>query len=356
MPNNKKRHGAQARGQGKRRKTISTREEQPQKQATRTTTRTTTRRETRKPTKEIEELEANIGPVDHSSSESGSELNFPILEGEVLPRPFSQEVQVDDYIPSPELSFWDPVGGNVPQKIKEKIWAGQFIDLSILLKSEREVHRDQELSGELKVRNNRMVLEPNTKLGNYLDIEDWTSAFLVFMSVMLEKYRTRSQELLKYMRDIRLASKRSDKRGWGTYDEQYRLRKQRDPHSSWGIINQEYWLLYVTRDNNSIHQQVNQKAYISPSTNVHVYPQSKQGQNPQSMSLTNQPMGRPSTTNLPHINKAIKTNTQYCRFYNQGFDCQFFPRCRYLHQCETCGGKHRRIHCRSANRTGQVKH
>lgn len=315
-------------------------------------------------------MDADTNSTDGSSG-SGSnhgDIEFPVLDLNDNPSPhqFSPGIEIAEYLPPPELSFWDPVGANVPLKIKEKIWAGQFIDFSILLKSEREANRDLE-AGELKVKNQRMVLESGQKLGNFLDIEEWTSAFMVFMSVMLEKYRTRSQELLKYMRDIRLASKRSDRHGWGTYDEQFRLRKQRDPHSSWGIINQEYWLLYVTRENNAhTTQQVHSQGmnshqnymYAKPSQSSN-YQQQNTGrpvQTPNNTYSNNRPMGRNPAANSTQNVRYTKTNTvQYCRYYNQGLDCQFFPRCRYLHQCESCGGKHRRTQCRSANRPGQFR-
>lgn len=63
---------------------------------------------------------------------------------------------------------------------------------------------------------------------------------MIYTSVMLEKYWTRAQEFLKYMRDIRLGAARSQ--GWFKYDEQCLS----NPESSWGIISQELWLLYVT--------------------------------------------------------------------------------------------------------------
>ena len=64
------------------------------------------------------------------------------------------------------------------------------------------------------------------------------------MSIYLEKYRTRAQELLKYMRDIRLAASRSN--GWFKYDEQFRLRMSADIHASSASINTEFWLLYIS--------------------------------------------------------------------------------------------------------------
>lgn len=64
---------------------------------------------------------------------------------------------------------------------------------------------------------------------------------------MLEIYRARAQEFIKYMRDIRMAADRSSN-GWLIYDEQFRIRKASDPHSSWGTINSELWLMYVNNN------------------------------------------------------------------------------------------------------------
>ena len=82
------------------------------------------------------------------------------------------------------------------------------------------------------------------------------------MSVMLEKYHTRAQELIKYMRDIRIAADRSP--GWQKYDEQYRLKKQSDPQSSWGIINSELWLLYTSNP----YQTQAQKSNLNQQPNL----------------------------------------------------------------------------------------
>lgn len=67
-------------------------------------------------------------------------------------------------------------------------------------------------------------------------------------SKMLEKYPTRAQEFIKYMRDIRMDADRFSN-DWFIYDEQFCLRKASDPHSSWGTINSKLWLMYV--NNNS---------------------------------------------------------------------------------------------------------
>jgi hypothetical protein len=150
---------------------------------------------------------------------------------------------VSEYQPTMVDSAFDPVSAHVPLKLKNQIWEGKFIDLSLLLKSAQEIDGHLESQGSIELRNGVMCLV-KSKNSSYLTIDKWTSAFVIFMSVVLEKYRTRRLELLKYLRDIRMAASRSQ--GWFPYDKQFRLRKQANPQLSWGVINSELWLLYVT--------------------------------------------------------------------------------------------------------------
>ena len=152
---------------------------------------------------------------------------------------------IQEYQPCVTTSTFDPISSHVPQKMKIKIWEDQFIDLSLLLKSARELVDHVDTQGQIQIRNGTMCLVKQ-KSNSFLSIEKWTSAFIIFTSIILEKYRTRSQELLKYMRDIRIAASRSS--GWFKYDEQFRLQKVANPHSSWGQINSELWLLYITNN------------------------------------------------------------------------------------------------------------
>ncbi|XP_062609590.1 uncharacterized protein LOC134271400, partial [Saccostrea cucullata] len=139
---------------------------------------------------------------------------------------FSLVVNLSDFTPVPELCCFDNVGQHIPLKLKQKIWDGQFIELGLLLKSAKEINDSLGGQGEIKIRDGKLCIV-KSKVGSYLTIEKWTNAFMIYMSVMLKKYRTRAQEFLKYMRDIRLAASRSQ--GWFKYDEQYRLRKASNP-------------------------------------------------------------------------------------------------------------------------------
>lgn len=71
------------------------------------------------------------------------------------------------------------------------------------------------------------------KQNSQFSIEKWTFAFMIYMSIMFEHNLALAQQMLKYMRDIRLAASRSHH--WYKYDEQFRLRRVSNPAMSWGI-------------------------------------------------------------------------------------------------------------------------
>lgn len=137
-----------------------------------------------------------------SDHESGTEdFRLPTM-GNFENSSFSLNFNLSDFTPVPEVSCFDIVGQHVPIKLKQKIWEGQFIDLSLLLKTAKEINNSLGGQGEIKIRDGKFCIV-KANLGPYLTIDKWTDAFMIFMSVMLEKFRTRAQEMLKYMRDIR---------------------------------------------------------------------------------------------------------------------------------------------------------
>lgn len=219
--------------------------------------------------------------------------------------------EISDYQPVQTITTFDPLGSHIPHKLKQKIWEGKFIDLALLLKSAIELANEIESKGELQIRDGKMCLVKQ-KTSSFLSIEKWTTAFIIFSSIMLEKYRTRAQELLKYMRDIRIAASKSS--GWFKYDEQFRLRKASDPHTSWGQINTELWLLFVNNNKSPFNSDQPQISYTPPTKHLH----------------------RPNTP----------SNNYYCNLYNSGKQCRFYPNCRFKHSCKYCDGTHAATNCK----------
>ena len=122
------------------------------------------------------------------------------------------EVQVCES-PASQPSMFDSVSAHIPLKIKEKVWAGEYIDTSLMLKSGKDLVYDSLLNGELAVKGGQLTVLQQ-KHNQIKNIHTWTSAFINFMSIMLEKWPGKAQVYLKYMHVIRLAASRVSNLGW----------------------------------------------------------------------------------------------------------------------------------------------
>ena len=63
---------------------------------------------------------------------------------------FTNNTSVDSQIsstPNYTTSVFDPISEHIPQNIKEKIWAGEYVDLSLLLKSAKDLFSESHLTG-----------------------------------------------------------------------------------------------------------------------------------------------------------------------------------------------------------------
>jgi hypothetical protein len=168
---------------------------------------------------------------------------------------------LDPQPPDMMTSIFDPISSNIPLKLIEKIWNGEFVELNLMLKSNQILLNELSTVGNLAVKEGILSVV-HKKSSPIRNIHVWTSAFMVYASVMLEK----GLEFLKYMQTARTAASRGCPGGWVLYDEQYRLRKVRFPASScqsWGVGDSELWMFCVTTLCNGI--QVNNPVNSSPS-------------------------------------------------------------------------------------------
>jgi hypothetical protein len=69
------------------------------------------------------------------SLQQGTHLEFSGDSRGLMGMGVVHESQMPTFTPS----FIDPISAHIPLKIKENIWAGEYIDLYVLLKSVREL-------------------------------------------------------------------------------------------------------------------------------------------------------------------------------------------------------------------------
>ena len=144
----------------------------------------------------------------------------------------------------------DSLGRNVSSTIRQKIHNNEFIDLGQLLVKPTPVDDDKHFT----LVNGELVVKGKTRITKIVDIDMWTDAFTVFISIYTSVHSADIAGLLKYMHTVRLGAKRTGGLAWRNYDEQFRLKKAQNQVMPWGQIDQELWLLYMS-------------SQVNPSTN-----------------------------------------------------------------------------------------
>ncbi|XP_033743150.1 uncharacterized protein LOC117329342 [Pecten maximus] len=203
--------------------------------------------------------------------------------------------------PQPITGVCDNLGLHVSNANKQKILNGEYIDLSILLP--KNVNQP-EASHKVAIVEGELVIQPKTVKIKINDINSWTDAFIIYMSIYIDAHPEQMQSMLKYMQSVRLGASRSSNMGWKQYDEQYRLRKSRLPLASWGLIDPELWFIYMQSS--------------SPAVSL---------------------MNNATTSSQ---------STLKCYDYNYKGQCSRHQ-CQYKHKCLRCNGNHSSSKCFQRN-------
>ena len=209
-----------------------------------------------------------------------------------------------------------PLGSLVDIKIKERIWANQFIDLGLLISE--APHETTYLSSS-----SPLSFQQNTthRLKTINSIEQWSDAFLIFIAIHTEHCPSDTQDILKYMQLIRTMSRDAPSHVFLAYDRDFR--KLRCHFSlPWCLLHQE--LFYS----------------VSKAAGV----QGRQFPNPHHMFLQRR----------QQVAKRQPFPTGYCfAFCSEGLCSN--PNCNFVHKCPTCNGPHALPHCPGSRQVNQFK-
>ena len=194
-----------------------------------------------------------------------------------------------------------PLATRVPDKIKAKIWANEYVDLGSL-----QSNSLGEESYTFKLQNGEegkpvFTVVPNEKRRTIRNIDQWTAVFQTFVAVYSEKYPQATPGLMKHSSIVRELAFRSA--NWRFYDENFRKLRQKDP-VPWEQIHTELWL--------RAHSQrgpANDTARAPPTHDA-----------------------KPSQSFPPG----------FCFKFHGGQRCYG---CNYKHQCFKCGGQHPASQC-----------
>ena len=137
------------------------------------------------------------------------------------------------------------------------------------------------------------------------NIEEWTTAFNMYMILIVQKFPNHASELLQYMEIICHAAKAHGGLGWRIYDHKFRYKAAACRTLSWANIDMQLWLRIFTASSTQLREDY---SLFSDG------PSNKTG--------------------------AARDAIGYS--YSRGRPCQLRPNCPYTHRCNRigCGGEH----------------
>lgn len=209
-------------------------------------------------------------------------------------------------------TYGGPFQEPIPATYIKEIQSGEFFDLSKLLPKNLSSNADGEpLTLSLE---NSVIKLNKTKPTAITNIEQWTTAFTSYMSVLTQKFPQRSQELLQYLSLVRYAARVHSGLGWAVYDYKFRQKASINKSLVWSNLDNQLWLTIFT---------------VAPSVLKEEYPLFSKG---------------------PNSTSAGAANRGTCNSFNFNGACSRNP-CRFKHVCNKCGGPHPGSDCRDGRQS-----
>ena len=190
----------------------------------------------------------------------------------------------------------------VDQKIKIKIWSGQYVDLGCLAPRSDIRQKESETFWE-KLTNSSPKYRPPS------NVDEWRRWFSTYSAIYVAKYPKSGPEIIEYMNRIYgLHCSRPNTYIWRLYDEEFRKKKFNDVTLKWDEINDKC-LRFVEEQHAVWLKKKNQNKNANP-----------QNQKNQKQNGT-------------------------CNFWNKG-QCKR-ESCNWKHVCSLCSGDHKKSVCKS---------
>lgn len=244
-----------------------------------------------------------------STAETGTVEN---LLATLMPQPTTTQPKQGMFRP---LAL--PLGSTLNDKLKSKIWSGEFVEMSSLLEGPEAGQPTTTAFYRNMSGHTSLAFSTNEPRKKELSLEQWTDTFIIFISIYLEKSPLEVSPLLKYMHSIRGLAYTTNipPRAWAEYDTTFR--KSRHVHGlGWGDT---LWELYFS---------VQRRAYTLKQTRP------SQDQSTSSVSSGSKPGPKLTVKTVDGLETQIPRG--HCYKYAQDGTCDRGLRCNFKHTCAVC--------------------
>ena len=139
-----------------------------------------------------------------------------------------------------EKNFYNPPGRpidlKVSDKLKQKIWASEYIDISLLLDPDDSLHQSFTIVSK---EGEPLRLSQTRASKSIQSLGQWCSAFEIYLTVYCSKFPEQLPKLMTYMNAVKqLAHRDGD---YVTYDREFRYMRQSN-NVPWDTIHTGLWL------------------------------------------------------------------------------------------------------------------
>ena len=220
-----------------------------------------------------------------------------------------------------ELTSGIPLGAHIPKRIKEKIWANEYIDLSALLPTnvDNDLWSVTFAPNTVTLQNQQNVPKPKSILSFY----EWNEAFRIYMAIYIQIFPEDAPHMLKYMSTIKNIYEMKGNESFRYYDETFRLLRKE---------NSQPWQQEI--------DELYRKAMFMKSSKFtvnHNFPQP-----PTTAKYNN---GTAINPNNRRVQPFLDTNNNgTCHIYNK-YQCCTKRNYPYQHVCRVCKGPHPQAKC-----------
>jgi hypothetical protein len=226
-------------------------------------------------------------------------------------------------------NYIKPLHIKASKEARDLIEGGKFIDMATLLPEDEP--KEDPITFSIAASGSLVPSRVPKAQRTNLTIEQWSTAFTIFISVMVEKKQELIQPLLGYYDLIRSAALHFQGTGWRTYDSEFRRQMAADKSLKWDEFDTPLWSKHI-------------KNQVAPPT-----PNPK---NPAEPQPTNQAgRSQPTTTSATARRSASATTSRrHCRYFQSPRGCKK-DHCEYRHKCSLCESSYHGQHaCRGGFR------
>ncbi|MEE6519756.1 hypothetical protein FKM82_017498 [Ascaphus truei] len=240
-------------------------------------------------------------PVVNSGAGQGTGLRRPLAGSKRLP---------DAAYGDSCTTILRSLGVHLSKEVKEKIWAGDYVEILSLLPGYNEAVAKSEKKGEAKKEDVEKRLFPRT-------FSNWSQAFGILAGVAGEKDPQLCSALFKYQDTIRKAFQKHGGMGWWAYDVEFRQSMEANKGVvTWNCKDVDLYLEHISGGGGSSFRGSN----------------SLKGVWREHFQVRTSGRGR-----------AGGKQSGVCWRYNES-RCKF-ENCRFQHTCAGCGGQHPKSKC-----------